>query len=272
MNYYERHLGDYARDCGHLSLLEEGVYTRLLDRYYASEQPLPADQVYRITRASSRPERAAVDAVLREFFVKDGDLYRHKRCDAEIERTQEKKRKAKASADARWRTGSEMPTHSGRNANALPTQCEGNALQSPVTSHQKKELAAQAPPPRKRGSRLPADWQPSEADAAYLKAKRPDLSLDRTAEDFRDYWHAQAGADAAKLDWPATWRRWVRNQRAPTVGAQPPPARPVAGNSPEQPREDPLTATLGWLRQQHDLGLLSDTAYRSKVEEARRAA
>lgn len=28
MNYYERHLGDYARDTGHLSIMEHGVYTR----------------------------------------------------------------------------------------------------------------------------------------------------------------------------------------------------------------------------------------------------
>lgn len=69
MNYYERHLGDYARDTTHLSLLEHGVYTLLLDRYYATEKPIPKGLVYRIARAQTPEEMAAVDAVLAEFFV-----------------------------------------------------------------------------------------------------------------------------------------------------------------------------------------------------------
>ena len=41
MNYYQRHIGDYARDTGHLSLLEHGVYMVLLDYHYASEAGIP---------------------------------------------------------------------------------------------------------------------------------------------------------------------------------------------------------------------------------------
>jgi uncharacterized protein YdaU (DUF1376 family) len=68
VNYWERHIGDYARDAGHLSMLEHGAYTLLLDRYYSTEAPIPADQAYRVCRARSKDERAAVDAVLAEFF------------------------------------------------------------------------------------------------------------------------------------------------------------------------------------------------------------
>lgn len=89
MNYYERHLGDYARDTAHLSILEHGVYTLLLDRYYATEAPIPADQAHRVARARSRDERAAVDAVLAEFFTLDGDMYRNKRADEMIEQYHE---------------------------------------------------------------------------------------------------------------------------------------------------------------------------------------
>ena len=69
MNYYERHLGDYARDTAHLSMLEHGAYTLILDRYYSSEQGIPADQAYRLMRARSKEEKAAVDVVLEEFFT-----------------------------------------------------------------------------------------------------------------------------------------------------------------------------------------------------------
>lgn len=90
MHFYERHLGDYARDTGHLSLLEHGVYGVLLDRYYSTEEPIPAAQAYRIARARTDDERAAVDAVLAEFFVLDGDLWRSPRCDEEIARFRER--------------------------------------------------------------------------------------------------------------------------------------------------------------------------------------
>ena len=48
MNYYERHIGDYLKDTAHLSLLEHGVYSRLLDVYYTRESPIPAADAERL--------------------------------------------------------------------------------------------------------------------------------------------------------------------------------------------------------------------------------
>lgn len=62
-----------------------------------------------------------------------------------------------------------------------------------------------------RATRLSPDWMPSDADAAFLQTKRPDLSLADVADNFRDYWIAKPD-DAKKLDWSATWRTWVRRQ------------------------------------------------------------
>ena len=87
MNYYERYCGDYARDTGHLSLQEHGVYTVMLDTYYATEKPLPADHVslYRICRAMTGAEREAVRKVADEFFpVADDGLRHNKRADETI--------------------------------------------------------------------------------------------------------------------------------------------------------------------------------------------
>lgn len=128
MNYYERHIGDYLKDTAHLSLLEHGIYTRLLDVYYTKEVGIEEGMVARLIGARSEDELAALRVVLMEFFVLEGGIYLQARCDREIGRYQDKQRKAKASADARW-------SHTGRNANALPTQSEGNApsLQSPVS-------------------------------------------------------------------------------------------------------------------------------------------
>lgn len=75
---------------------------------------------------------------------------------------------------------------------------------------------------RATASRLPADWTPSDADQDFCRSERPDLDPSATADRFRDYWIAQPGAKGRKLDWPATWRNWVRAEKPGTF------SKPVA--------------------------------------------
>lgn len=85
MNFYKHHLGDYDGATSHLSWDEDMAYTRLLRAYYRTEKPIPCSQAYRLTRASSKAQRAAVDSVLSEFFSKRDDYWHNKRADEEIE-------------------------------------------------------------------------------------------------------------------------------------------------------------------------------------------
>lgn len=83
MNYYKRHLGDYARDTGHLTALEHGIYTLLLDWYYVNECPIPFDKAVRIARGN--PEQTQM--VLDEFFKRQETGQKgwiHSRADREI--------------------------------------------------------------------------------------------------------------------------------------------------------------------------------------------
>jgi len=66
----------------------------------------------------------------------------------------------------------------------------------------------------KRGSRLAQDWFLSKAMGDWATQERPDLDVRQVAEQFKDYWVAQAGQKGVKLDWDATWRNWVRNTKA----------------------------------------------------------
>lgn len=66
---------------------------------------------------------------------------------------------------------------------------------------------------RKRASRLPPDWLPSEKLKDWAAAERPDLDLDVTIAKFRDYWAAKPGSAGTKLDWDATFRNWVRDEK-----------------------------------------------------------
>ena len=85
MNYYGRHIGDYLKDAAHLSLLEHGIYTRLLDVYYIRESALPSASVARLIGARSKDELAALNVVLAEFFVlTDAGEWLQSRCEVEI--------------------------------------------------------------------------------------------------------------------------------------------------------------------------------------------
>lgn len=62
-----------------------------------------------------------------------------------------------------------------------------------------------------RGTRLARDWLPAPDTLRWAVAQG--LTYDTAvaiAEQFRDYWVAQPGKNACKLDWPATWRNWIR--------------------------------------------------------------
>lgn len=85
MNFYKRHIGDYLKDTAHLSLLEHGVYTRLLDVYYTREAGIPDDQAARLIGARARDELSALKVVLGEFFELVDGTWVQQRCEREIQ-------------------------------------------------------------------------------------------------------------------------------------------------------------------------------------------
>lgn len=84
MNFYKRHIGDYLKDTAHLSLLEHGVYGRLIDVYYTREAGIPDEQAARLIGARSKDECAALKSVLKEFFELVDGLWLQARCEREI--------------------------------------------------------------------------------------------------------------------------------------------------------------------------------------------
>lgn len=162
MNYYERHLGDYTKDTAHLSMVEHGAYTLLLDRYYATEAGIPADQAHRVARARSKEEKAAVDAVLAEFFDLVDGVWTNGRAEEEI-----------ASARVRMDASRTNGKKGGRPKKATqqkPTglsagsqnETQQKAHQSPVSNHQSPEEESNRhtedhEPPRD-DDMAPPDW------------------------------------------------------------------------------------------------------------------
>lgn len=151
MNYYERHLGDYARDTAHLSLLEHGVYTLLLDRYYATEAGIPDAQKYRLARARSEDERAAVDAVLAEFFALADGVWTQGRVEGEIEKANARITAARENGRRGGRpkgSGSREGTQQepGGFSVGSENETQSKALQTPDSIHQAGNVASASAP------------------------------------------------------------------------------------------------------------------------------
>jgi uncharacterized protein YdaU (DUF1376 family) len=96
VNYYPRFPAHYQTKTLHLTMEQDGAYTRLLDWYYANERPIPHAQRYAVARAMTASERRSVDQVLAEFFVRSADDWHQERADAEILKAQPKLAAARA--------------------------------------------------------------------------------------------------------------------------------------------------------------------------------
>jgi uncharacterized protein YdaU (DUF1376 family) len=201
MHYYQFHIGDYKSHTHHLSLLEDLAYRRLLDFYFLHEKPIKHRDVAR--QIGMREHEEDVMTVLNEFFISTEDGFVSPRADKEIKQYKEFAEAGKRGAAKRWGTPPNGEAISPPNATPIAT-----INQEPITTNHKpiKE--------NKRGSRLAQDLFFPKEWCDFLVEQRPELNAQKTFDQFKDYWIAQAGQKGVKLDWFATWRNWVRNTKA----------------------------------------------------------
>jgi uncharacterized protein YdaU (DUF1376 family) len=154
VNFYKRYMGDYARDTAHLSLMEHGAYTMLLDTMYATEKPLPIDRpsLYRICRATSAAERKAVDNVADQFFPVNGDGSRHNpRVDKELADAHAYADAQAMRAHMRWHKQADMPK-----------SCPKDASHSHSHKEQSQKLSSGKPDPLPGFIRFWTAWPKTE--------------------------------------------------------------------------------------------------------------
>lgn len=72
--------------------------------------------------------------------------------------------------------------------------------------------------PPKRGSRIDPSWMPTPELIGQMQAECPTIDLQAEHRKFIDYWISKPGRDGTKLDWPATWRNWIRNAKPAANG------------------------------------------------------
>jgi uncharacterized protein YdaU (DUF1376 family) len=140
MHYYKFNIKDWTRDTAHLSVIEEGVYRRLLDHYYESEKPIPKETAVVIRKLRLAGHEDSLSVILGEFFADQDDGYHHFRCDDEIS-----KYHAKAGANKVNGKLGGRPRKPTNNPDGFDNEPTDNLNHKPLTINQEpiesKELA-----------------------------------------------------------------------------------------------------------------------------------
>lgn len=283
MNYYERHLGDYARDTAHLSLLEHGVYTLLLDRYYATEQGIPVDQAHRLARARTDEERAAVDVVLAEFFHIEenpsGSVWVNSRVEEELAKARARINAARENG----KKGGRPPKVREINPDQTPDKPSGfsvgsanetqpKAHQTPDTRHQKEQQHVQPPAARSRFDEFWALYPVKRGKAAAHKTWQK-RKLDAMADTIIAHVQRMQREDDCWLrgyiPHGSTYINgsgWEDEPKKPQAGAAAPPPESfgAAAAMRRSTSETPLERDIAWANQQHRLGAI-DAAERDRL-------
>ena len=88
MNYYNRHIGDYHKKAGRLSMLQHGAYTLLMDAIYDREKFPTLEQAIDWVWASNNDEIEAVTFVINKFFTDSDGVCSQARIQEEIQHYQ----------------------------------------------------------------------------------------------------------------------------------------------------------------------------------------
>lgn len=239
-NYWCRFPGDYLRDTRHLSLVEHGAYTLLLDAYYTSG-PLPANAValYRICGCQTDEERKAVDSIADEFFPVNGDGRRHNgRCDRELAFQAENSDKKRDAANRRWSRSAEAQheqTSCTSNADAMQVHSTSNAPHP----HPHPHTVPPTPETLSPSETVPKGVQGDETAVAQRKAPRrafvkpslqqvTDYCRERRNQVNPQQWldHYEANGWRVGKNPMSDWRAAVRTWEANGINKAPPGEEP----------------------------------------------
>jgi len=262
MNYYPFHIGDYASATRHLSWDEDLAYRRLLDVYYTTEKPLPADlrQVCRLVLATSETQRKAVEIVLTEFFVLAEEGWASVRADAEIELMRDKqtqnetrdsheRERMKRHRDRRaemfdalrqveiipaWDIGmKELQRLYDDNCNAPATHLQRTcnvsgkapATAIPIPTPIPIPNTGESAPKSRPTQSCPQAFFVDGPMRAWAKENAPLVDIEVATASFRDHTFK-----TAMTDWDGAWRNWLRKDQQFALDRQRPRLQSVGAD------------------------------------------
>jgi uncharacterized protein YdaU (DUF1376 family) len=147
MHYYKRNIGDYAKKCGRLSMLQHGAYTLLIDACYDREVFPTLRDAIDWTWASSKEEVEAVEFVLNRFFTVEDGVHTQKRIADELAQYHETGLTNQRIALEREAKRKGKPTDRARSVDgASPGVNEAPPNHKPLTNNHKPDIQKVSPP------------------------------------------------------------------------------------------------------------------------------
>ncbi|WP_187289418.1 hypothetical protein [Xylanimonas cellulosilytica] len=138
-------------------------------------------------------------------------------------------------------SGTRSGTRSGEDRVTRIAPESSRPVPDPIQSSSNSVVGAAAPvaaaaaptttrkPAASKGTRIPEPFTVTPEMVAWVQAECPGIDGRRATAAFIDYWRAKPGQNGVKVDWPATWRNWMR--REATSGQ---PAKAAAPSNADQ--------------------------------------
>jgi hypothetical protein len=208
---------DWRKDLGvqSLSYHDRGVWFEMLCLMHESEdrgrlvlngEPMPGDALARILGLDTESLGETIQRLL-NAGVASRDASGALVCRRMLRDEQIRRERAVA--------GQIGGARSARRRGDAAVKQNSHIADSPTASANDRGIVT-PPAKTRRGCRLPDDFAVTDQMRAWAREKRPMVNLDFETEKFVNYWRAESGRHATKLDWVAAWRKWILSAR-PTV-------------------------------------------------------
>lgn len=161
--------------------------------------------------------RATAAGLFERVDAKTGNVHDYLDHQDSAEQVQNRSRAGRKGAHSRWSEARDADRNADRNADTNAEERRGEESKektlAPASTKTKVGQVSRTAPRKARGARIPEDFAltPDMREWAH-RSGMSHLDIDGITDNFRDYWTAETGAKATKLDWIATWRTWVRRE------------------------------------------------------------
>lgn len=239
MNYYQFHIGDFRSGTVNMSRQARWIYRDMLDIYYDTESPLPADidVLLDMLGIESQDEKAIVEKHLRFKFSESEEGYTHEVCDKVITEYRAKAETARGNGRLGGRPKGKQNKPSGFQSGSDPV-ATANPVETGLKTNHKPLTINQEPkedqnqdqktlPQPRASTGLGAEFDGIDftfSDQQLLKWQEAYPKTDVESEIKKAAVWAAANPNKAKKNWARflnTWIAKVEQAKGPLEGSCP---------------------------------------------------
>jgi uncharacterized protein YdaU (DUF1376 family) len=212
--YLPLYVNDYEGDTAHLSLEEDGAYSRLIRlcwRTSGCSVPNDCKWIMKRMRATQEEYDTIIKPIISDYFtIKKGRVFQ-KRLQQEFNKISttisERKRAGKKGGKAKALNNKKKKPSNTKDLLLAKSYHPEPYLEPELEEERKIKTIAKKP------TRMKDDWVLPEDYLQWVKDEgvcQDDAYIKKQGEEFKDYWLGVSGQKGTKLDWMATWRNHCR--------------------------------------------------------------